>query len=215
MGFYTLSRTISGDYALAVGKLLFFLALVLAAAPCTAQTNLEPDDAPLIAAMSPRHYGSDYGRKLKPAIGSDVRIFAVIEGGLVPDFAVGLKSVGNGYRIFMIGERHDDGLDRCETRIGNDLATDLIFAWDKVLRQSRKRADRPQGGADVPFYHFGSRLPSGLVIGRVWDTPPNSNPAQLAQISSGLLQLCSPHRVQPIRQALAEIRTALSKIHGH
>jgi hypothetical protein len=194
-------------------KLLFCLALIFAPAPCMAQENLEPDEAPLVAAMPPRLYGLDYGRKLKPEIGSDVRIFAVVEGGLVPDFAVGLKTARNSYRIFMISETRTDRLERCEAPIANDLAIDIILAWDKVLRQAHRRADRLKGGADVPFFHFGSRLPSGLVMGRVWDTPPNSNPALLARIAGGLLQVCSGGRVQAIPEALAEIRVALGRIH--
>jgi hypothetical protein len=201
------------DYARMMEKLFLCLTLIFAAAPCMAQEYLEPNDAPLIAAMPPRIYGSDYGRKLKPEIGGDVRIFAIVEGGLVPDFAVGLKRASSGYRIFTIGETRTSGLNRCEAAIENDLARDIIFAWDKVLRQTRRRVGQPQGGADVPFHHFGSHLPSGLVMGQVWDTPPNSNPAQLARISSGLLQICSGGRVQPIPEALAEIRIALGKIH--
>jgi hypothetical protein len=193
--------------------LLFSFALFFVCTPCVAQENLEPDDAPLFANNPPRFFGLDYGRKLKPEIGSDVRIFAVIEGGLVPDFAVGLKSFKDGFRIFMIGEKRGGDLDRCEAPIANDLAEDIILAWDKVLRQSRTRVDRPQGGADVPFYHFGSRLPSGLVMGRVWDTSHNSNPALLGRVTSGLLQICSGGRMQHVPEALTEIRTALGKIH--
>jgi hypothetical protein len=208
-----LSPGANGNYAVTMNRLLVCLALTILPAPCIGQEQLEPDDAPLFASMPPRLYGLDYGRKLKPEIGSDVRIFAVIEGGLVPDFAVGLKAARDGYRIFMIGETRAGGLERCEAPIANDLAMDIILAWDKVLRQAHRRVDRPQVGADVPFYHFGSRLPSGLVMGRVWDTPPNSNPALLGRIAGGLLQICSGGRVQPIPEAMAEIRTALSRIH--
>ena len=203
----------NGNYAGRMKKLLFYLALVLVPAPCMAQENLEPDDAPRFGAIPPRLWGLDYGRKLKPEIGNDVRIFAVVEGGLVPDFAVGLKAARDGYRIFMISETRAGGLDRCEASVANDLAMDIILAWDKVLRQAHRRNDRPLGGADLPFSHFGSRLPSGLVMGRVWDSPPNSNPALLGQVADGLLQICSGGKVQPIPEAMAEIRSALSRIH--
>jgi hypothetical protein len=193
--------------------LLICLALFFLTVPSMAQVNLEPDDTPVIAGEGPRLFGKSYGRGLKPVIGKDVRVFAVVEGGLVPDFAVGLKAVKSGYRIFNISERRGSGLDRCETPIDNDLALDIVLAWDKVLRQTCPRVGRPMGGADVPFFHFGSRLPSGLVMGRVWDTPRDSNPAHLWRIASGLLQMCSGDRVQPIPEALGEIRTALKAIH--
>jgi hypothetical protein len=194
--------------------LIFAACLFLDAGTSSAQSNLEPDNAALFATGSSRLYGVDYARKLKPEIRSDVRVFAIVEGGLVPDFAVGLKRVKSDYRIFMLGERRTgDGLDHCEAAIANDLAMDVVLAWDKVLRQTQLRRDRPRGGADVPIYHFGSRLLSGLVMGRVWDTPPDSNPAQLGRIAGGLLQICSGGKVQPIPEAMAEIRTALRRIH--
>ncbi len=192
---------------------LLCLALFFAVMPCMAQENLEPDATPVIRGDAPRLFGRDYRRRLKPEIGKDVRVFAVIECGLVPDFVVGLKTVKDGYRIFMLGEKRGAGLDRCEAPIDNDLARDIILAWDKVLRQVRVGTGRPMGGMDVPFYHFGSNLPSGLVMGRVWDTPPSSNPAHLGRIAGGLLQICSPQRVQPIPEAMAEVRTALKAIH--
>ncbi len=191
-------------------KTLVCLALLFAAMPCMAQENLEPDDTPVIRGQW--LFGRDYGRRLKPEIGKDVRIFAVIEGGLVPDFMVGVKIVRDGYRIFMVGEKRNVGLDRCEAPIDNDLARDIIIAWDKVLRQARVPAHRPMGGADVPFYHFGSNLPSGLVIGRALDASSSSNPAHLGRIAGGLLQICSGGRAQPIPEAMAEIRTALKAI---
>jgi hypothetical protein len=188
-------------------------ALLLFAVPCLAQEYLEPDNTPILPGDVPRLFGRDYGRGLKPALGNDARVFAVIEGGLVPDFLVGLKTVKDGYRIFMLGEKRGGGLDRCEAPITNGLARDIIIAWDKVLRQIRIRTNKPMGGADVPFEHFGSRLKSGLIIGRVWDTPPSSNPAHLGLIAGGLLQICSKGRVQSVPDALAEINTALSQIH--
>src|SRR5471030_1963069 len=162
-----LSVGANATYAGTMRMLPFCLALILVSAPCAAQKDLEPDDAPLFGGMPPRLFGLDYARKLKAQIGSDVRIFAVIEGGLVPDYAVGLKAARDGYRIFMVGETRAGGLDHCEAPIANDLAMDIILAWDKVLRQSHRRVDRPRPGADVPLYHFGSHLPSGLVMGRV------------------------------------------------
>jgi hypothetical protein len=186
------------------------LAMILLAAPGAAQEYLEPDDAPNLTGHGLRLFGEQYGRDLKPVIGKDARVFAVIEGGLVPDFAVGLKTWKSGYRIFMLGERRGGGLDRCDAPIDNALALDIIIAWDKVLRQTRKRTGRSVGAPDVPFYHFGVR---GLVTGRVLDTPPGSNPAQLGLIAGGLLQICSSQRVQPVPEALAEIRVALKAIH--
>jgi len=194
-------------------RVLVCLALIILPVPCIGQAHLEPDGAPLFGSTRSRMFGMEYGRKLKGEIGGDVRIFAVIEGGLVPDFSVGLRKAKGGYRIIMVGETRGDGLERCQAPVANDLALDIIIAWDKVLRQAHKRADRPQGVADAPFYHFGSLLPSGLVMGRAWDAPPNSNPAHLGQIAGGLLQICSGGRVQPIREALAEIRAALKGIH--
>jgi len=192
---------------------LLCLALIFLAGPCAAQENLVPEDAPIRAGRAPRAFGRDYGRALQPQVGKDVRVFAVIEGGLVPDFVVGLKTAKEGYRIFMIGERRGNGLERCESPIGQGLARDIILAWDKVLRQTRAPTSPPVGGADVPFFHFGSQRPSGLAMGWVLDTPPTSNPARLGRIASGLLQMCSGDRMQPVPDALADIRTALRAIH--
>ena len=191
--------------------MLFCLALL--AVPCAAQPYLQPEDAPIAAGIPARPYGTGYARRLKPALGQDVRVFAVIEGGLMPDFVVGLKTVKGGYRMFMLGEKRGGGFDRCEAPVSNDLALDIILAWDKVLRQTRPYAGPPLFGFDSGSYHFGSRLPSGLVMGKAVVAPPGSNPAHLSNIAGGLLQICSGGKMEPISESMARITTALKAIH--
>jgi hypothetical protein len=196
-----------------MNNLLAGCALLVMAAPALAQNNLEPDDMIIESSTGPGLYGHDYAGQLLSTLDNTVRVFDIIEGGLVPKFVVGIKTVGNGYRIFMVGSKSGGGADRCEAPIANDLAHDVITAWDKVVLQTRFNPGQPSVAADGPAQHFGSRLQFRTMVGRVLETPPDSNPANLGRIAGGLLQICSKERLVSVPQAVADIKLALSRIH--